>query len=120
MFSVLHSTGCCHISKTSLPCLESSLPCLETSLPCLAWKAQVEMHPVSCMLCLFSSPDAAGVTPGQFKYVEVLDVTAVRVEPFGCESAWNVDGELLANNHVTAQVHKGLLEIFARGVEGIS
>ena len=46
-------------------------------------------------------------------------MTAVRVEPMGTESAWNVDGELLANNHVTAQVHKGLLDIFARGVEGV-
>lgn len=59
------------------------------------------------------------MTPGQFKYVEVFDVTAVWVEPTGRESAWNVDGELLANNHVTAQVHKGLLEVFARGVEGV-
>ena len=58
-----------------------------------------------------------GIEPGQFHYVEVLDVTAVRLEPMGQESSWNVDGELLANNHVTAQVHKGLLEIFARGVE---
>lgn len=61
-----------------------------------------------------------GVTPGQYKYVEVLDVTAVRIEPIGRESAWNVDGELLENNHVTAQVHKGLLEIFARGIEGVA
>ncbi|KAL3158367.1 hypothetical protein ABBQ38_010606 [Trebouxia sp. C0009 RCD-2024] len=59
----------------------------------------------------------AGIEPGQFHYVEVLDVSAVRLEPIGRESSWNVDGELLENNHVTAQVHKGLLEIFARGVE---
>ena len=51
-----------------------------------------------------------GVTPGQYQYVEVLDVTAVRVEPTGRESAWNVDGELLENNHVTAQVHKASKE----------
>lgn len=71
-------------------------------------------------ICCHTGPHAtAGVTPGQFKYVEVVDVTAVRVEPMGTESAWNVDGELLANNHVTAQVHKGLLDIFARGVEGV-
>ena len=44
-------------------------------------------------------------------------MTAVRLEPVGRESSWNVDGELLENNHVTSQVHKGLLEIFARGVE---
>ncbi len=60
---------------------------------------------------------SAGVEPGQFSYVEVLDVTAMRVEPVGKESSWNVDGELLENNHVTCQVHKGLVEIFARGVE---
>ena len=59
----------------------------------------------------------SGVEPGQFRYVEVVDVTAMRVEPVGRESSWNVDGELLDNNHVTAQVHKGLLEVFARGVE---
>lgn len=41
----------------------------------------------------------------------------MHVEPVGRESSWNVDGELLDNNHVTAQVHKGLVEIFARGVE---
>ena len=41
----------------------------------------------------------------------------MRVEPLGQESSWNVDGELLENNHVTCQVHKGLVEIFARGVE---
>ncbi len=60
---------------------------------------------------------SAGVEPGQFSYVEALDVTAMRVEPVGKESSWNVDGELLENNHVTCQVHKGLVEIFARGVE---
>ena len=59
----------------------------------------------------------AGLKPGQFRYVQVLDVTAMRVEPVGRESSWNVDGELLDNNHVTAQIHKGLIEIFARGVE---
>ncbi|DBA70237.1 TPA: hypothetical protein ACH3X2_012144 [Trebouxia sp. C0005] len=58
-----------------------------------------------------------GIEPGQFSYIEVLDVTAMRVEPVGQESSWNVDGELLENNHVTCQVHKGLVEIFARGVE---
>lgn len=35
----------------------------------------------------------------------------------GKESRWNVDGELLANNHITAEVHRGLVEVFARGVE---
>ena len=67
---------------------------------------------LASLLCLVT-----GIEPGQFHYVEVLDVSAVRLEPIGRESSWNVDGELLENNHVTAQVHKGLLEVFARGVE---
>ena len=78
------------------------------------------MHTMLLMRTTASATVASawlGVKPGQFHYVEVLDVTAVRVEPIGRESSWNVDGELLDNNHVTAQVHKGLLEIFARGVE---
>lgn len=64
------------------------------------------------MLCFLP-----GIEPGQFHFMEVLEATAVRLEPVGRESSWNVDGELLENNHVTAQVHKGLLQIFARGVE---
>lgn len=79
----------------------------------------LHLHIRICICRHTKSNATAGVTPGQFKYVEVVDVTAVRVEPMGTESAWNVDGELLANNHVTAQVHKGLLDIFARGVEGV-
>ena len=35
----------------------------------------------------------------------------------GKESRWNVDGELLPSNHITAEVHRGLIEVFARGVE---
>ena len=44
-------------------------------------------------------------------------MTALQVEPRGPESSWNVDGELLADNHFTAQVHRGLLDVFARGIE---
>ena len=52
-----------------------------------------------------------------FPYVEVIDVTAIQVTPKGMESYWNVDGEILADNRFTGQVHRGLLEVFARGVE---
>lgn len=52
-----------------------------------------------------------------FPYVEVIDVTAVKVTPKGPESYWNVDGEILSDNRFTGQVHRGLLEVFARGVE---
>ena len=59
----------------------------------------------------------AGVEPGAFPFVEVIDVTAVQVTPVGEESCWNVDGEILANSHFAGEVHRGLLEVFARGVE---
>ena len=60
---------------------------------------------------------AAGVQKNKFPYVQIAEATAVKIEPVGKESCWNVDGELLDNNYVTARVHRGLLEVFARGVE---
>eukprot|EP00891_Asterochloris_glomerata_P006863 jgi/Astpho2/6863/Aster-06535 len=60
------------------------------------------------------SPFDAGVVPGKFSYVDIVEATAVHVEPVGKESRWNVDGELLETNHVNAQVHRGLVEAFAR------
>ncbi|GAB4813614.1 hypothetical protein N2152v2_000660 [Parachlorella kessleri] len=50
-------------------------------------------------------------------YIEVMPAVAVKVEPLGKESRWNVDGELLPSNHITSEVHRGLVEVFARGVE---
>ena len=47
--------------------------------------------------------------PGKFSYVDIVEATAVHVEPVGKESRWNVDGELLETNHVNAQV-RGLLD----------
>ena len=47
---------------------------------------------------------AAGVEVGQFPYVELVEATAVAVQPQGRESRWNLDGELLADNHISAQV----------------
>ena len=41
---------------------------------------------------------------GQFPYVELVEATAVAVQPQGRESRWNLDGELLADNHISAQV----------------
>jgi len=69
---------------------------------------------ITCCTVLAAHPAGAdGLVP----YHSASVVTALRVEPVGQESSWNVDGELLENNHVTGQVHKGLVEIFARGVE---
>jgi ceramide kinase len=59
-----------------------------------------------------------GVIPEDFPYVEAVDATAVRIDPMGGkESSWSVDGELLKNNHVSAKVYRGLIEVFARGIE---
>jgi hypothetical protein len=35
----------------------------------------------------------------------------------GKESSWSVDGELLQNNHISAKVYRGLIDVFARGIE---
>ena len=42
---------------------------------------------------------------------------AVKVQPLGEESSWNVDGELMTNNSVSIAVQRGLVDVFARGVE---
>ena len=57
-----------------------------------------------------------GVRPGVFEFVDILDVTAIRVIPQGRQSSWNVDGELLKNNNLEANIHRGLIRIFAGGV----
>ena len=44
---------------------------------------------------------------GKYPYVELMEATAVSVEPVGRESRWNLDGELLENNHLSAQVLRG-------------
>lgn len=54
---------------------------------------------------------------GRFSFVEVVECAAVQVRPHGPESCWNLDGELLADNRLTARVHRGLVSVFARGVE---
>ena len=45
--------------------------------------------------------------------------TAVKARPLGDgeESSWNVDGELLTHNSVSIEVQRGLVDVFARGVE---
>ena len=59
----------------------------------------------------------AGVHVDHLPFVSVLEAAAVRVQPLGEESSWNVDGELLADNRVSARVYHGAVEVFARGVE---
>lgn len=58
----------------------------------------------------------AGVEMNKFPYVDVIDCTAVRICPSGQESCWSVDGELLRNNFLSGEVHRGLINVFARGL----
>ena len=55
--------------------------------------------------------------PGAFSFVEMVDCEAVHLSPAGPESCWNADGELLPDNRITARVHRGLADVFARGIE---
>jgi ceramide kinase len=60
----------------------------------------------------------AGLAAGEHGFFTVVPAVAVHVEPVGGrESRWNADGELLPSNHITAEVHRGVVEAFARGVE---
>ena len=43
--------------------------------------------------------------------------TAVKVQPLGEESHWNVDGELMPHNEVAAHVCQGAVQVFSRGIE---
>ena len=52
----------------------------------------------------------------KFPYVDVIDCTAVHIVPSGAESSWSVDGELLTDNHLSGEVHRGLMNVFARGL----
>jgi len=63
---------------------------------------------------------STGLEPGLHHggYVEVIPAVAVRVEPVGAqESRWNIDGELLNCAAITAETHRGAIEVFARGIE---
>lgn len=57
-----------------------------------------------------------GLRPGGFNFVEVVDVSALRVSLSGQQSSWNVDGELLQTIRLEASVHRGLLQVFSKGV----
>jgi len=62
--------------------------------------------------------DTSGLAAGEHGFFTVVPAVAVHVEPVGAkESHWNADGELLPSNHITTEVHRGVIEVFARGVE---
>lgn len=58
-----------------------------------------------------------GVRPGKLKYVDIVDATAVRIEPMDGKSVWNVDGELLLDQELSTNVRCRLLQVFSRGIE---
>jgi len=59
----------------------------------------------------------AGVRPGKFPFVEIIDCAAVHLSPVGVQSCWNCDGEILPDTEVTMKIHRGLADVFARGIE---
>lgn len=58
-----------------------------------------------------------GIAEGRHKFVQIFNVRHVHVDPVNGTSSWNIDGENIAIQTLTATVHNGLLEVFARGVE---
>ena len=59
----------------------------------------------------------AGINVDYLPYVKVIEATAVKVQPLGKESHWNVDGELMPHNEVAAHVCQGAVQVFSRGIE---
>ena len=56
----------------------------------------------------------------RFDFVEVKEVEAWRLEelcPEARKSVWNVDGELMNTNFISARCHHGLIQVFGRGPE---
>jgi ceramide kinase len=53
-------------------------------------------------------------------FVDVKEVEAWRIQPLdqgSQQSYWNVDGELMNTDYMSARVHHGLIEVFGRGPE---
>ena len=58
----------------------------------------------------------AGVQAGPF--ADLIHAKAVEIIPEGEESLWNIDGELHTGS-IKAQVHRGLIDVFSRGIESM-
>jgi hypothetical protein len=50
-------------------------------------------------------------------YVSVMEATALKVHPVGQESSWNVDGELMPYNQLSAKVCQAAARVFSRCIE---
>ncbi len=60
---------------------------------------------------------AAGINVEHLPYVSVIEATALKVQPVGQESSWNVDGELMPHNQLSAKVCQAAAQAFSRGIE---
>ncbi|CAL5222228.1 g4561 [Coccomyxa viridis] len=58
-----------------------------------------------------------GINVEHLPYVRVVEATAVKVQPIGRESHWNVDGELMPHKQLSARVCQAAVQVFSRGVE---
>ncbi|KAI3800066.1 hypothetical protein L1987_35374 [Smallanthus sonchifolius] len=58
-----------------------------------------------------------GGTPLNFDFVEHHKTTTFTFTSSGEESVWNVDGEILQAQKLSAQVFRGLISLFASGPE---
>ncbi|KAL2611176.1 hypothetical protein R1flu_022868 [Riccia fluitans] len=58
-----------------------------------------------------------GADPFDFEFVEHYKTPVFTFTSVGEESIWNIDGELFPAHQLTAQVCRGLVNVFARGPE---
>ncbi|CAI6010073.1 unnamed protein product [Closterium sp. NIES-65] len=58
-----------------------------------------------------------GADPFAFEFVETYKTPAFMFTSHGKQSTWNVDGELVVASQLSAQVFRGLVDIFASGPE---
>ncbi|CAN4121771.1 unnamed protein product [Withania somnifera] len=73
--------------------------------------------PHVCYLCHLLQLAKKDGNPLDFEFVEHHKTPAFTFTSFGKESIWNVDGELFQAHQLSAQVFRGLINLFASGPE---
>ncbi|XP_010320730.1 ceramide kinase isoform X2 [Solanum lycopersicum] len=73
--------------------------------------------PHACYLCHLLQLAKKDGNPLDFEFVEHHKTPAFTFTSFGKESIWNVDGELFQAHQLSAQVFRGLINLFASGPE---
>ncbi len=54
------------------------------------------------------------------EFVDIVHAVAVKIthsQNTEENSTWNIDGELMKSNGIVAETHRGVIQVFARGVE---